>query len=101
MNINELLVEWLYENHQHKIKPRTLLRYETILNNHIYLDYGDTNIIDINPRLLQHWINEIKEKVNMTSINIQIFIKYNVPRRTEPTRLTQLLHQVMALFLFY
>ena len=62
MTLKELIKEWLYENHQSSIKPRTLLRYETVLRHHIYPDYGDVDINNINPRLLQHWINDIKDK---------------------------------------
>ena len=64
MTLKQLIEEWLYENHKSKIKVRTLLRYETILRNNLYPLYGDTDIKDITPRVLQHWLNEIKEKVS-------------------------------------
>ena len=44
-----------------KIKRRTLLRYEGILNTYLYPRYGEYDIFDITPRDIQRWINEIRE----------------------------------------
>ena len=62
MTLNELMNEWLYDNHKDEIKERTILRYECLINNHIKNSIGLENINSITPRILQKWINEIKEK---------------------------------------
>lgn len=62
MNCINLIYEWLYENHKDDIKERTLLRYESLIKYHIVDSIGEMNIKDITPRLLQKWLNEIKNK---------------------------------------
>ena len=65
MKIKELLFEWLYENHQSEIKERTILRYETLIINHINPLLGEYDIDTLKPRELQKAINELKSKVSV------------------------------------
>ena len=64
MTIKELINEWLYENHKYEIKRRTLLRYETIINNHILNECGDVDINNVTSRDLQHYVNIVKNKIS-------------------------------------
>ena len=60
MNLKQLIDEWLYENHYHEIKNRTVLRYEGLLRRHIYPICGEDDIENISPRDIQHYINLIR-----------------------------------------
>ncbi len=62
MTVDELMYEWLYENHKDEIKERTLLRYECTITQNILPIMGSAIVEDINPRNLQKYINEIKIK---------------------------------------
>lgn len=64
MTFLELTNEWLYINHKDDIKPRTLLRYECALNNHLYPHFKDEEISDLTPRDMQRWISTLKEDVS-------------------------------------
>ena len=65
MNVIELLNEWLYENHRSEIKERTLLRYETLIINHINPLIGDYDVDTLTARDLQKKINELKNKISV------------------------------------
>ena len=64
MNLQELIYEWLYQNHKYEIKKRTLLRYETCINTNIIPNYGNDDIKNITSRDIQRYINEIKERIS-------------------------------------
>ncbi len=65
MTFLELVNEWLFINHQDEVKPRTILRYESIINNHIVNhEISSRDIKDITPRDIQKYFNEFKEKIS-------------------------------------
>lgn len=64
MKFKELAKEWLYINHRDEIKPRTLLRYECCLNQHLYPHFQDEEIDNLTPRDMQRWIQILKEDVS-------------------------------------
>ncbi len=64
MTLKELIDEWLYINHKDNIKPRTLLRYECSIRNHIYPHFQNEIIDNLSPRDIQRWIKIIKEDIS-------------------------------------
>ena len=64
MTIEELLSEWLYENHRGEIKERTLLRYESMISQNIVPLLGKEDIESLTPRELQRRINEIRTRIS-------------------------------------
>lgn len=62
MTLKELLDEWLYQNHKHKIKERTFLRYECSYRVNILPYYGEMKVEDISPRDIQRMMNETRER---------------------------------------
>lgn len=64
MTLKELIDEWLYINHKDDIKPRTLLRYECSIRNHIYPHFQNEIIDNLSPRDIQRWIKIIKEDIS-------------------------------------
>ena len=65
MTLQTLIDEWLYENHALEIKKRTMLRYQSILKNYVYPYYGGFDISTITPRDIQHWVNELRERISV------------------------------------
>ena len=61
MRFNDVLLEWLNENHKFYIKENTLMRYRCSINNHIIYYFSNYQIEDINPRVIQKYIYELKE----------------------------------------
>lgn len=62
MTINQLLSEWLYDNHADEIKERTFLRYESAIINHILPIIGDRDISNMTPRDIQSFLNYLKKQ---------------------------------------
>lgn len=61
MRFNDVLLEWLNESHKFYIKENTLMRYRCSINNHIIYYFSNYQIEDINPRVIQKYIYELKE----------------------------------------
>ena len=61
MYFNNLLEEWLNECHKLYVKQNTLLRYRCSIDNHIKPYFHDYQIEDINTRVIQKFIYELKE----------------------------------------
>ena len=80
MTLNELINEWLYENHKIEVKERTYLRYEGVYLLHISPSIGQLDINEITPRIVQRFLNSLHEKVSdrthkkLTSATINIVI---------------------------
>lgn len=64
MKVYELANEWLYIYHKDDIKPRTLLRYESLLRFHIIPLLGEEEIDNLKPRDIQLWIAKLKQCKN-------------------------------------
>ena len=91
MEVNYLIDEWMNENHRFYIKENTLLRYRCSIDNHIKSFFNRIDILDVTPRLIQHFIFELKEreserthrKLSNSTINnviaiLKLFFKYCV-----------------------
>lgn len=82
MTIKELIFEWLYENHKHDVKERTLTRYESLSQTNIFPYIGDREVSDMSPREIQRFVNLLKSTdsirtgrpLSSSSINIVITI---------------------------
>ena len=61
MKINDLIEEWMNENHKLYIKENTLLRYRCSINNHIKQYFDGMDINEVSPRIIQKFIYELKE----------------------------------------
>ena len=64
MLFNYLLDEWLKENHTFYIKENTLLRYRCSIENHIKPYFADYKIEEINPRVIQKFLYQLKETIS-------------------------------------
>jgi len=62
MTINELLQEWIDENHSSEIKDVTYLRYACAINTYIAPIMGEKEISAITARDIQHFINMIRQR---------------------------------------
>lgn len=61
MNFLDLSYEWLEDNHKYSIKERSYLRYECLLRCNALPLIGEIDINELTPRVMQHYLNLIRE----------------------------------------
>lgn len=82
MQLLQLINEWLYVNHKDDIKPRTLLRYEGCVKEHISPYFNNVEADTLSARDIQSWLNQLKNKksdktgrlLSPSSINLSLLV---------------------------
>lgn len=64
MTVDELFKYWYETSAQGKLRPKTLVNYDSTYNNHIKPKIGKRKVIKLNVMVLQMFVNEVRDKVS-------------------------------------
>lgn len=67
MTIKELLFMWLDNYEKERVKPRTYSRYQSIIELHLVLEFGDISIENLKRRAIQEFLTKKKKEGNLLS----------------------------------